>query len=517
MLGAVPRADPARRARPGCSPRTTRRARASSSAPTAPRSPTRAGALLARAARSASSSRAGAGRRCRRSVARPRPPRRRRRLRARPLRAAARRPTRAGSPTCSSSRRTPAGVGLAVRDRLARAAAATAELTPRATSRPRRGVVPAGWRSCPPGADGSGATGERTPHSRTVSLRPRIARSSRNSMSPGVAAQPVDGRLRHQQPVRRALRHALDARRRCSRCRRSPCTPGAARSRRCRRSTSPVLSPTPMRNGGLARAARSRLKRSSRVEHVARGAQRAVGVVGLVERRAEHGHDPVAHVRDERAARVEDRVGHLAEVAVEDVDHVRRRARLGVRREAAQVAEEHRRVALLAAEAQLLVGVRDDLVDDLLRDEAREQVVDAAPVGRLGEQQRREREDRRQHERGQRQRDRQHAPAVERDLRDDEVDARRARARRGSRRAAAPHAREREAPHAERRRDQREQRPSAGSRASRARAAAGSRRGSSGSPPPAARGPASARCRTSTSPTGPAGSARPRRRRRPCR
>ena len=65
------------------------------------------------------------------------------------------------------------------------------------------------------------------------------------------------------------------------------------------------------------------------VEHVARGGERAVGVVGLLERRAEDGHDAVAHVGHERAAVVEDRLAHLGQVAVERVDDLGRLERLG--------------------------------------------------------------------------------------------------------------------------------------------------------------------------------------------
>jgi hypothetical protein len=55
----------------------------------------------------------------------------------------------------------------------------------------------------------------------------------------------------------------------------------------------------------------------------ARGGERAVGVVGHLDRRSEDGHDPVAHVVDERAAVGNDRVvDHRGQVAVEDADHL---------------------------------------------------------------------------------------------------------------------------------------------------------------------------------------------------
>ena len=81
--------------------------------------------------------------------------------------------------------------------------------------------------------------------------------------------------------------------------------------------TMPVFRPMPILKPSLTSCSRSHafhLGSRSR-EHLARGRERAVGVVGLLDRRAEHGHDPVALVGDERAAVVEDRLGHLLEVA----------------------------------------------------------------------------------------------------------------------------------------------------------------------------------------------------------
>jgi hypothetical protein len=51
-------------------------------------------------------------------------------------------------------------------------------------------------------------------------------------------------------------------------------------------------------------------------EHRASGRQRPVRVLGGLHRRAEHGHDAVAHVGHERAAVVEDLVAHRGQVAV---------------------------------------------------------------------------------------------------------------------------------------------------------------------------------------------------------
>ncbi len=61
--------------------------------------------------------------------------------------------------------------------------------------------------------------------------------------------------------------------------------------------------------------------RQAHVEHLARRGECAVGVVVLLERRAEDGHDPVAHVGDEGAAVVHDRVAHLLQVVVQHLDH----------------------------------------------------------------------------------------------------------------------------------------------------------------------------------------------------
>ena len=98
-------------------------------------------------------------------------------------------------------------------------------------------------------------------------------------------------------------------------------------------------------------------------------------MVGLLDRGAEHGHDPVAHVGDQRAAVVHDRVAHLREVVVEHLDHLVRRQRLGEAGEAAQVAEQHRALAPHAAQPQVVVGALEHLVDDRLGDEAGEGVA----------------------------------------------------------------------------------------------------------------------------------------------
>ena len=94
--------------------------------------------------------------------------------------------------------------------------------------------------------------------------------------------------------------------------------------------------------------------------------------------RAEDRQDPVAQEPDERAARVQDGVRHLAEVAVEHVDHAIGRGALGKRREAAQVAEHDRRVEPDAAQARIAPAAQQHLLDDAFGQEARKGV--AQPV-----------------------------------------------------------------------------------------------------------------------------------------
>ena len=119
------------------------------------------------------------------------------------------------------------------------------------------------------------------------------------------------------------------------------------------------------------------------VEHVARGRERAVGVVLLLQRRAEHGHDAVAHVGDERAAVVEDRLAHRGQVAVQRRDDLLRLERLGERREAAQVAEHDGR--LRARRRGARPRRLEDLVDDGLGHEAGERVARLLALERDGQ------------------------------------------------------------------------------------------------------------------------------------
>src|ERR687896_149321 len=77
-------------------------------------------------------------------------------------------------------------------------------------------------------------------------------------------------------------------------------------------------------------------------KHLARRGERPVGMVVERDRRAEDGEEAIAAVADERASLLEDRVDHLAEVLVQQLDPPLRCGRLGECREASEVGEHHR-------------------------------------------------------------------------------------------------------------------------------------------------------------------------------
>ena len=167
----------------------------------------------------------------------------------------------------------------------------------------------------------------------------------------------------------------------------------------------------------------------ARSDHLRGRRQRAVGVIGLLERRSEHGHDAIAHVGDERTAGAQDRLGHLVQVAVDHLDHLRSRLRLGEARESAQIGEQHRAVALHGAEPQVVVGARDHLLDDVGGHEPREQVVHPLSLDRRDQVQNGERAERPEREREQRIDKGDDPTVIERDLRGHgEHDRRRQRA-----------------------------------------------------------------------------------------
>ena len=60
--------------------------------------------------------------------------------------------------------------------------------------------------------------------------------------------------------------------------------------------------------------------RQARMEHLAGCGQGAIGVVRHLDRRSENGHDSVAHICNERPSVVEDRIAHLADIAIQHLD-----------------------------------------------------------------------------------------------------------------------------------------------------------------------------------------------------
>ena len=96
--------------------------------------------------------------------------------------------------------------------------------------------------------------------------------------------------------------------------------------------------------------------------------------------RAEYGQEAVAAIRDERAAVLEDRVARLVEISVQRVDHELRRPAFGQGREAPEVGEHDRARRSHAAEPEVVVGAGENVVDDVLGEEAREDVVDAGAL-----------------------------------------------------------------------------------------------------------------------------------------
>ncbi len=166
----------------------------------------------------------------------------------------------------------------------------------------------------------------------------------------------------------------------------------------------------------------------ARADQLAGGPDGSLGVVVLLQRGAEDGHDPVAHVGDQGPSGLEDRLGHLVEVVVDHFDHPHGGLGLGEAREAPQVREQDCAVALDAAEAKVAVGRGEDLLDDLPRDEAREHVADPFALDRFADVEDRQRAEGSQGQGEQRIDEGQDSAVVERDLgRDREDDGQRRR------------------------------------------------------------------------------------------
>ena len=105
----------------------------------------------------------------------------------------------------------------------------------------------------------------------------------------------------------------------------------------------------------------------------------------VVERRAPHRHDRVALILVQVSPLVEDHLGQLGQVLVEQRDEVLRLHALGeIGREARDVAEENGEHLALAAQLQQ-VGVRDHLRDDRRREVVLERLADVALLTLLGE------------------------------------------------------------------------------------------------------------------------------------
>ena len=119
-----------------------------------------------------------------------------------------------------------------------------------------------------------------------------------------------------------------------------------------------------------------------RAEHLAGRRERSVSVIVLLKRSSEDGHDPVAEVGNQRSPVRRDRVAHRFQVTVENFDHSLGFDRLREAGEPPQVRKHHRGLELDAPESKVVVGPRKHVVDDSLRDEAREDVADALPVER---------------------------------------------------------------------------------------------------------------------------------------
>ena len=87
--------------------------------------------------------------------------------------------------------------------------------------------------------------------------------------------------------------------------------------------------------------------------HLDRALDGLSGVVGYFERRVPDDHDVVTVVLVHRAIEAVDDVDHPIEVAVQVTEERRGRHAFGHRREAANVAEQHGDLAVLAAEPEL--------------------------------------------------------------------------------------------------------------------------------------------------------------------
>ena len=132
----------------------------------------------------------------------------------------------------------------------------------------------------------------------------------------------------------------------CSRCARFTVSPTSVYSTRSSEpssaaATGPVDTPMPMPNGALTLRQPPLVELALALQHRARRADRAVGVVVERHRRAEARHHRVAHELHHGAALVEDGAVHLGPVIAQLRGELRRVAALRDPRVAADVAHEH--------------------------------------------------------------------------------------------------------------------------------------------------------------------------------
>src|SRR5262249_14305885 len=110
-----------------------------------------------------------------------------------------------------------------------------------------------------------------------------------------------------------------------------------------------------------------------------RGADRLLGMVWIVERRAEYGNDGVADIFVDEAAVLLDDIGHCRKIFVHEFHELGWREHLGYRRKTRDVGEVDGDLAIFAAESRRLVR-SDHLFDDRRRKIQTKTFSQEAPV-----------------------------------------------------------------------------------------------------------------------------------------
>ena len=203
----------------------------------------------------------------------------------------------------------------------------------------------------------------------------------------------------------------------------------------------PIRKPLPWPSSAI-----QALKRGSRTSSISRAAASARSAwSGCTSGAPNTAMIPSPDVADERAAVVHHRVDHLAEVAVEHLDHLV--GGLGLREggEAADVGEHHRALAAHPAEADIAVAARRARSSTTAAGTKRENVSTHALALERGDQVTagRESHDRAQEQREERVDDRQHAPGLKASWRGRRRQMPRRRSRSRARAAAQPQAAQR--------------------------------------------------------------------------